>query len=71
LIVEVDGEEHNAERDAKRDAFMRDMSLDVLRFSAEDARSDPEGVIETLINFIANKRASSCPLSISPFRGRS
>jgi very-short-patch-repair endonuclease len=58
LVVEVDGESHEREgrpeRDARRDSWLRDRGLTVLRFTAADVLSDPESVV-TAILFAARR----------------
>jgi len=48
LIIEVDGETHYVEgaqqRDAKRDAFLRNEGYTVLRFTNDDVMHNAEGV---------------------------
>jgi very-short-patch-repair endonuclease len=67
LIVEVDGDGHDVKSDAARDEYMQMKGLHVLRFSAEDAFSSPEGVAETILNAV--RLRSSDPLPASPLQG--
>ena len=45
LIVEVDGDGHDAARDARRDAFMEAEGFTVLRFSANEVTESIDGVV--------------------------
>jgi very-short-patch-repair endonuclease len=53
LVVEVDGASHgmgeNPQRDARRDAAMREQGLQVLRLSAEDVMRDVESVVTAIV----------------------
>ena len=53
LVVEIDGAGHsmgdNPERDARRDASMRESGLQVLRFNAEDVIKDVESVVRAIV----------------------
>ena len=73
LVVEIDGDHHNAVRDERRDKFLEDQGLKVLRCSADDARNETEGVVENIQNCIAARHlemtAPSAPLPTSPFQG--
>jgi very-short-patch-repair endonuclease len=52
LVVEIDGASHgmgdNPARDARRDATMRELGLQVLRFNADDVMKDVESVVTTI-----------------------
>lgn len=45
LVVEVDGEGHDAARDARRDAFMEGEGFTVLRFGANEVMEGIDGVV--------------------------
>ena len=53
LVVEIDGASHgmgdNPERDAQRDASMRNQGLQVLRFNAGDVIKDVESVVTAIL----------------------
>ena len=53
LVVEVDGDSHgmgdNPARDRRRDAWLREQGLRVLRFDAADVMRDVESVITVLL----------------------
>ena len=52
LVIEVDGEAHSMgdrpARDARRDAWLRDQGLRVLRFSASDVMRDLQSVVTAI-----------------------
>jgi very-short-patch-repair endonuclease len=58
LVVEIDGDSHgmgdNPARDRRRDAWLREQGLHVLRFDAADVMKDVESVI-TAILFAARR----------------
>ena len=53
LVIEVDGGQHNderqAEHDAVRDRILQRHGFRVLRFSARDVRGNPGGVMDRII----------------------
>jgi very-short-patch-repair endonuclease len=53
LVVEIDGDSHgmgdNPGRDLRRDAWMREQGLQVLRFNAGDVMKDVESVITAIL----------------------
>ena len=53
LVVEVDGDSHdlgdNPERDRRRDSWLGQQGLRVLRFKAEDVVRDVESVITAIL----------------------
>jgi very-short-patch-repair endonuclease len=48
LIVEVDGGQHNQDRDASRTAFLNDEGYRVMRFWNNDVLQNLEGVLQTI-----------------------
>ncbi len=50
LVIELDGDTHATQvvHDAKRDAFLRDRGLTVLRFSNADVMGNLEGVVDRI-----------------------
>ena len=52
LVIEVDGQVHSmgseAERDARRDAWLKNQGLTVLRFSASDVLRDLSSVVTAI-----------------------
>ena len=59
LVIEVDGGQHyfgpQVELDAKRDEYIRNFGIRILRFNDADVLTNIGGVIETLINEIGNE----------------
>ena len=49
LVVEADGGQHTADRDAKRSAFLTAQGLRVLRFWNNDILENSEGVLQTIL----------------------
>src|SRR3954462_10727403 len=53
LVIEVDGEAHSMgdhpQRDARRDHWLRDQGLCVLRFDARDVITDLQSVVTTIL----------------------
>jgi len=53
LVVEVDGDSHgmgdNPARDRRRDAWLRDQGLRVIRFDAGDVMRDVESVVTAIL----------------------
>ncbi|WP_225421414.1 endonuclease domain-containing protein [Sphingomonas parva] len=73
LGVEVDGAVHdmgnNPERDAKRDAWLREHGVTIVRFIAEDVIREPESVLKEILASCAagpSTALRAVPLPISP-----
>ena len=49
LVVELDGEGHDAAADRKRDAHLATLGYRTLRFTNEELRSNLDGVLETIL----------------------
>jgi very-short-patch-repair endonuclease len=53
LVIEVDGASHemgdNPARDARRDAWMREPGMRVIRFNAADVMNDLESVVTAIL----------------------
>lgn len=49
LIVEIDGGQHGEERDAERDARLREMGYRIMRFWNADVMKDMTAVVETIL----------------------
>jgi very-short-patch-repair endonuclease len=53
LVVEVDGDGHdmgdNPAADLRRDAWLREQGLDVIRFNAADVMKDVESVVTAIV----------------------
>ena len=50
LVVEVDGETHVPEADAKRDALLAEKGFTTIRFTNWDVRDNMDGVLITILN---------------------
>ena len=65
LVIEVDGVIHDfaarAEHDEKRDAYMRDLGLQVLRISASDLMRDPDSVAAAVVEMCSDLAGPSTP----------
>lgn len=55
LVVEVDGDTHasKTEYDMERSAWLEAHGYHVLRFANSDVRENLEGVLESILNFVA------------------
>ena len=62
LIVEVDGGQHGTERDAIRDAWLRQQSFRVLRFWNNDVLSNLDGVMQVIAEALAQALPPSLTL---------
>jgi very-short-patch-repair endonuclease len=60
LVIEVDGGQHyfepQVELDSKRDEYIRNLGIRILRFNDVEVLTNIAGVIETLINEIGNEK---------------
>ena len=54
LIVEVDGQTHAAEEDARRDALLRKRGSTTIRFTNRDVMSNMDGVLTTILQALEN-----------------
>ena len=58
-MVEVDGSQHlepdHLERDAKRDAYLGEMGLKVLRFDSRQVLLQIDGVIEAIAESVSER----------------
>ncbi len=55
LIVEIDGGQHGEERDAERDACLKALGFDVLRFWNTDVLQDMSAVVNTILKRIDSR----------------
>ena len=51
LVIELDGSQHNEERDAARTRFLQSQGLTVLRFWDNDALMQTESVVQAIFDF--------------------
>lgn len=60
LVIEIDGGQHYTEKgqaqDSRRDAYLNDMGLSVLRFSNLDVLGNIDGVIAEIVRHLEEKR---------------
>lgn len=49
LIIEIDGNTHDAEADRRRDAILLQRGFHVLRFTNQDVGSNVDGVLERIL----------------------
>ena len=57
LVVELDGQHHEPERDRARDAEMEHLGLTVLRFSVSEFETNTNGVLETILRSARSSQA--------------
>jgi len=50
LIVELDGETHDADEDARRDAVTQRLGFDTLRFTNSDVMTNIDGVLRVILD---------------------
>ena len=59
LAIEIDGAAHDMggrpERDVKRDTFLRDQGMEVVRIPAADVLRSPEDVAEMLVRYCRSR----------------
>ncbi len=69
LVVEVDGWGHNMgdrpAKDERRDAWLAERELEVLRIPAGDVMADPDGVADSVCRY-AMERAGPPPSASPP-----
>ena len=65
LIVELDGSQHFREQqaayDSKRDAYLKEQGLTVLRFNNLQALKETQGVLETIYRMVAHETGKNPP----------
>jgi very-short-patch-repair endonuclease len=49
LVVEIDGDSHNADEDRERDAILAGKGFKVLRFTNREVAANLEGVLESIL----------------------
>ena len=55
LVVEIDGDTHDVERDRRRDASLARKGFMVLRFTNGDVRNNMSGVLEVIAGALATR----------------
>ena len=61
LVVEVDGDQHRAERDARRDALVAELGFRTLRFSAQELDENIDVVVEAIDEALAELPPPTSP----------
>ncbi|WP_336974970.1 endonuclease domain-containing protein [Sphingobium aromaticiconvertens] len=61
LVIELDGGQHDEERDKGRTAFLEARGLTVMRFWNHDAQSNFDGVVEAIRLALLNKKTLTQP----------
>ena len=70
LVIEVDGDTHEADADARRDAILASKGFRVLRFTNADVMTNMAGVLEVIASTVASSPARwPCPHSLSGREG--
>jgi len=71
LVIEVDGETHvDPERDARRDEYMRNRGIQVLRFANDDVLHNEDGVYAVIAGVLgAISATSNTPHPVPPPQG--
>jgi very-short-patch-repair endonuclease len=62
LIVELDGSQHNQDKDAARTRFLVSRGWRVIRFWDNEALVQTEGVVEAIWNQMRNRTLTPTPL---------
>lgn len=72
LIVEIDGSQHatQAGYDAQRDAFFIAQGFGVLRFPSNAPLQHLEGVLQAIVNRLAELAPQQAPIPAFPQRGK-
>jgi very-short-patch-repair endonuclease len=59
LVVELDGGMHDREHDERRDAFMRELGLHVLRLAVSSFERDVDAAVEGIARLVRERRGNS------------
>jgi very-short-patch-repair endonuclease len=70
LVIEADGGQHTSEKDATRDAFLRQEGMTVLRFWNNEIMENTYGVSVRIDDVIAGMQRLHPHPNPPPFRGR-
>ena len=60
LCIEVDGEQHDPDKDRERDVALRDLGIETVRFSSSECFAKPSRVAEHVLS-ICIQRAGRNP----------
>ena len=73
LVIELDGSQHykdkGPEEDKKRDAYLRDYGITVVRYSNEDIMLRFQNVCEDILRYLDTSPVSACGTATLPSRG--
>ena len=61
LVIEIDGGQHSAERDAERESFLRAEGFDILRLWNNEVLTNPEGAFEVISIKLKEAHSVSTP----------
>jgi very-short-patch-repair endonuclease len=66
LVIELDGSGHGGPRDLRRDGWFQAQGFDVLRFWNSDMDSNPDGVMQRILDAIETGTAAQNDLPAHP-----
>lgn len=58
LCIEVDGQAHDVEHDARRDAWLAAQGIDTLRVTAVDVLRDPDAAADFILNLVRERSST-------------
>ncbi len=72
LVVEIDGAQHDQQQayDRRRDDFFKSLGFVVLRFHANEALSNTEGVLLVVLEHVQHLQAAAAPIPAFAQRGK-
>ncbi|HYD12543.1 MAG TPA: endonuclease domain-containing protein [Allosphingosinicella sp.] len=75
LIVEVDGDTHEAGADARRDVVLANRGFPTIRFTNGDVMTNMDGVLTTILHALGNRpdrqwNSPHSPTPTPPLKGR-
>ena len=72
LILEIDGSQHAGQQayDRQRDDFFKSLGFEVLRFHANEALSNTQGVLLVVLERLQHLQAAAAPIPTFPQRGK-
>ena len=66
LVVEVDGDTHDAGHDRRRDSFLLEQGFRTIRFSNADVMRNLDGVLQTILSALGAQPDRWCSLTSRP-----
>ena len=69
LIIEADGGQHNEDSDAARTAYLRAHGFSIIRFWNNDVLTNPDGVLETILEALSGTAAEDPHPNLLPRAG--